>query len=42
MSTLFDIAFAKSASLDGGLVVQLKLSGDTKAAGAAKPIRPIL
>ncbi len=36
MSTVFDIAFAKSASIDGGLVVQLKLAGETAAAGASE------
>lgn len=36
MSVKFDISFAKSAKIDGGLVIQLKLSGDGPAAGVAE------
>ncbi|MCC2609224.1 leucyl aminopeptidase [Neorhizobium petrolearium] len=35
MSVKFDISFAKSAKIDGGLAIQLKLAGDGPAAGAA-------
>ncbi|MGK6312769.1 leucyl aminopeptidase [Neorhizobium sp. DT-125] len=36
MSLKFDISFAKSARIDGGLAIQLKLAGDGPAAGAAE------
>jgi leucyl aminopeptidase len=36
MSVKFDISFAKSAKIDGGLVIQLKLAGDGPAAGVAE------
>jgi leucyl aminopeptidase len=36
MSVKFDIAFAASARIDGGLVIQLKLAGEAAAAGAAE------
>jgi len=36
MSVKFEISFAKSAKLDGGLAILLKLSGDAAAAGAAE------
>ncbi|TDK37096.1 leucyl aminopeptidase [Rhizobium deserti] len=36
MSVKLDIAFAASARIDGGLVIQLKLAGDAIAAGAAE------
>ena len=36
MSVKFDISFAKSAKIDGGLAIQLKLAGDGPAAGAAE------
>jgi leucyl aminopeptidase len=36
MSVKFQFAFENSARIDGGLVVQLKLSGDGPAAGAAE------
>ncbi|WP_105402925.1 leucyl aminopeptidase [Neorhizobium sp. T7_12] len=35
MSVKFDISFAKSAKIDGGLAIQLKLAGNGPAAGAA-------
>ncbi len=36
MSVKFDISFAKSAKLEGGLAILLKLVGDAAAAGAAE------
>ena len=36
MSMKFDIAFSASAVIDGGLAIQLKLSGDAVAAGVAE------
>jgi len=39
MSVKFDISFAKSAKIDGGLAIQLKLAGDGPAAGAPRPTR---
>jgi leucyl aminopeptidase len=36
MSMKFDIAFSASAVIDGGLAIQLKLSGDAAAAGVAE------
>jgi leucyl aminopeptidase len=36
MSMKFDIAFSASAVIDGGLAIQLKLSGDATAAGVAE------
>jgi len=36
MSVQFDISFAKSAKIDGGLAIQLKLAGNAPAAGAAE------
>ncbi|MBW6420530.1 leucyl aminopeptidase [Rhizobium sp. XQZ8] len=36
MSVKFDISFAKSAKLEGGLAILLKLSGDATAAGASE------